>query len=261
MNRASSCLRLFLATLAAASGLTLSHISAAAERVIAETPVRIVTSPDAAIFPESWRGTPVAASGEALPEAEFERVRAILDRALKKYPPQILQTHLRAIYALAELRYSGVITAGTNSRSSVYLKFGDSGKGFTDTYVEGVFHAEFSSILLRNCADRFDRAAWQAANPPGFTYLGHGVEAVKQRKASLVRRDALHEQGFLVEYGQSTLENDLNGVAAALFNGDAALWEIAERFPRIKRKLELTLAFYQAIDPTFTDASFRSLGR
>jgi hypothetical protein len=254
--------RRFFVMLAATACLAPPLFSAEAEqRVIAETPVRIVTSSDPAIFPESWRGAKVAASGEALPEEQFERVRRILDRALKKYPPRILETHLRAIYALSELRYSGVITAGTNSRTSVYLKFGDEQKRYTDAVIEGVFHAEFSSILLRNCADDFDQAAWKAANPPGFTYLGHGVEAVKQRKAGLVRTEGLHAQGFLVEYGQSTLENDLNGMAAALFQGDAALWQIADRFPRIQRKLDLAVAFYHAIDPAFTEASFRSLCR
>lgn len=233
--------------------------AAAGERVILETPSRVITLSDPEIFPESWRRAPVHASGEVLPDDQFDRVRTILDRALKKYPPQVLQADLKAVHVLAELRYCGVVTSGTNSRTSVYLKIGDVEKGFTDAHIEGVFHAEFSSILLRNHANLFDKEAWQAANPPGFKYLGNGVDAVKQKKASTTLREELHEQGFLVEYAQSTMENDLNGFAKLLFNGDARLWRTAEAFPKIKRKLDLTLAFYQKMDPAFSETFFHSL--
>jgi len=229
------------------------------ERVILEKPVRVVTSADSTIFPESWRKPPVLASGEVLPEDQIKRMRMILERALKKYPPQVLKADLKAVYVLAELRYSGVITSGTNSLTTVYLKIGDVKKGFTEAHIEGVFHAEFSSILLRNHAHLFDKAAWQAVNPPGFKYLGNGVDAVKKKVAGTVLRDELHEKGFLVEYAQSTLENDLNGFAKMLFNGGPELWRVAETFPKIRRKLDLTLAFYQRIDPAFTEAFFRSM--
>jgi hypothetical protein len=245
-----------------AGGLLLPLVSSAAdERVILEAPARVVTSTSPAIFPESWQKAPVWASGEALPEEQFDRVRRILGRALAKYPPQVLREDLKAVYVLAELRYSGVITSGTNSRTSLYLKIGDERKGFTDAHIEGVFHAEFSSILLRKHARYFDQAAWQAVNPPGFAYLGNGVDAVKQKKAGLTLREAMHQAGFLVEYAQSTMENDLNGIAKMLFNGESALWEIAARFPKIRRKLDLTLAFYQKIDPAFIEAFFRKLVR
>lgn len=243
-----------------AAACLLPLVSAMAdERVILETPVRVVTSSDPAIFPDSWRRAPVLASGEVLPEDQIKRVRTMLERALKKYPSQVLQADLKAVYVLAELRYSGVITSGTNSRTSVYLKIGEVKQGFTDLHNEGVFHAEFSSILLRNHARFFDKEAWQAVNPPGFKYLGNGVDAVKQKKAGLALRDELHEAGFLVEYAQSTMENDLNGMAKMLFNGEAALWQIADKHLRIQRKLKLTLAFYQKIDPAFSEAFFRSL--
>ena len=239
--------------------LPLPSCSAAAERVIAKAPVRIVTSADASIFPESWRNSPIAASGEVLPDDQVERVRTVLARALKKYPAKVLQTHLKTVYVLAELRYSGVSTSGTNSRNSVYLKVGDDRQGFTEAHLESVFHAEFSSILLRNEKRRFDAEAWRAVNPPGFQYLGHGVEAIKQNKAGLELRESLHELGFFKEYSQSTLENDFNAFAALLFMGDRTRWAVVDGFPKIRRKADLAIAFFQTIDATFTEEYFRSL--
>lgn len=233
--------------------------SASDVRTILDAPVRVVTSADPSIFPESWRKAPISASGVPLAETHFARVRAVMRRALKKYPPQVLRKHLEAVYVLAELRYSGVDTGGTNSRTCVYVKAGDPAGGFTDAHLEGVFHAEFSSILLRNEMRRFDDEAWQAINPPGFRYLGNGVDAIKQRKAGTKLQAGLHEEGFLKQYSQSSLENDFNGFATLLFAGDPKMWAIIDKYPKLQRKVALAIAFYQQLDPTFTEQYFRGL--
>lgn len=248
--------------LGTAACLLQPHVSVAESgHVLLTAPVPVIASADAEIFPKTWRKEPVLASGDLLSEQQIGRARTILAHALKKYPPEVLKRDLKAVYVLSELRYSGVITSGTNSRTSVYLKIGDVEKGFTDAHIEGVFHAEFSSILLRNHSNLFDKMAWQDVNPPGFKYLGNGVDAVKQKKARTMLNDALHESGFLVEYCQSTMENDLNGFAKMLFNGETALWKTAAKFSKIRRKLDLALTFYQKLTPTFTEEFFRRLTR
>lgn len=231
----------------------------AADSVITlrETPVRVATSDSAEIFPESWRGGKVAASAEALPEDRREAALRVMDAALAKYPAEVLSEHLRTLFLLGELRYRGVITSGTNSRTAVYVKIGPVEKGFTARHNEGVFHAEFSSILFRNQPQFLDQEAWKAANPPGFTYLGDGVDAVRQGKARTKADSALNAQGFLSQYSQSTLENDFNGYAARLWTGDAALWQLAKEHPPIHRKLALVLRFYRQLHPTLDEAFFR----
>jgi hypothetical protein len=223
-------------------------------------PIPVVTSDRPGIFPESWLKPSIAASGGELPAAEFERVQRILVPALAKYPEALLKQHLRTIYVLSELKYSGVITSGTNSRNAVYVKIGDVSKGFTDTHNEAVFHAELSSILLRNQPKFLDENAWKSVNPPDFKYLGSGVDAVKQKKAGLKLDERLHEQGFLKEYAQSNLENDFNAFAAMIFAGDGSIWPIAEKHAAIRKKLDLTIDFYHQLDPAFTEDYFRKLG-
>lgn len=233
----------------------------ATDRVIIAQPVPVKTSASEEIFPESWRKPPILASGGELPEEQFERVRKVLGPAIKKYPPQVLEKHLKGVYVLSELKYSGVVTSGTNSRTVVYEKIGDVKQGFTDAHVESVFHAEFSSILLRNRRRDFDEPAWNEINPPGFKYLGSGVDAVKQKKAGLTLDEELHKQGFLKQYSQSTLENDFNAFAATIFAGEGVIWRIAGKHPRIQQKLDLTLDFYKGLDPAFTPEYFRGLAQ
>lgn len=239
--------------------LLLAATLDAAETVITlrETPVPVVTGSGEEIFPEAWRGGKVAASGEMLPDQRREESLRVMDAALAKYPAEVLREHLHRVYLLGELRYRGVITSGTNSKKCVYLKIGLPEKGFTPQHNEGVFHAEFSSILLRNRPEFLDQTAWKAANPPGFTYLGNGVDAVKQDKARTKLDDKLNASGFLSEYGQSTLENDFNSFAARLWAGDAALWEIASQHAAIQRKLSLVMRFYQQLHPRLDEKHFR----
>lgn len=228
----------------------------AEELRLLDFPVVVATSSAPDVFPKSWRGAPISATGELLAESEFERVRGILKYAMSKYPNNVLNQHLKQVFVLSELRYSGVTTSGTNSATNVYLKIGNVQHGFTDEWIERVFHAELSSILWRNRG--LDDQAWCKHNPPDFQYLGSGVDAIKQKKHSVRFDQLLHEQGFLAEYSKSTLENDFNAIVASLFVGDKRLWDLSKEFPRLKGKLELTIAFYSALDPTWTEAKFRS---
>ncbi|MEW4455281.1 hypothetical protein AB1L30_21610 [Bremerella sp. JC817] len=233
--------------------------SYADEQVLASDPVPIRTTSDSTMFPASWRKAPISASGKKLDAAQHERALKIVGEALRKYPARVIEQNLDAVYLLSNLSYSGVSTSGTNSRTVVYVTVDSPRRGFTDQHIEAVFHAEFSSILLRNFPSDFDATAWLAACPEGFEYLGNGVDAIKQNKSSLRSDTKLHSAGFLRQYAQSTMENDFNGFAAFLFSGDKATWEIVQSHPRLKQKLNITLNFFQKIDPALTQDYFEGL--
>lgn len=207
------------------------------------------------IFPASWLPPPISASAE-LPAEQAQRCGSIVKRALAKYPAAVLSKHLKKIYGLGRLEYSGVSTGGTNSRSAVYLVCKEA---YSDNAVENNFHAEFSSILFRNRADDFDKEAWQQVNPPDFRYRGSGVQAIKNKQATVRLAEALHDEGFLNEYGKASMEEDFNSYAARLLMGDAVLWGVMEKHPKVQAKAALVMAFYQKLDAHFTPAFFQSL--
>jgi hypothetical protein len=74
-------------------------------------------------------------------------------------------------------------------------------------------------------------------------------------------KDELHEEGFLHEYGKASLEEDFNSFAGRLFSGDAGLWRAIEKYPRVKAKADLAIAFYTRLDPSLTTEFFQSLPR
>lgn len=249
----------YLPGVAAAWGALLATYAHAADHVLAEKPVPILTSADPTIFPESWRRAPVAASGAILPPQDFERATTILGRALRKYPRAVLRQNLKAVYVLSRLKYSGIAAGGTNSANVVYVQIGEKRMGYTDAQIEGVFHAEFSSILLRNFRRDFDAKGWGKINPPDFHYSGNGVEAVRHHQANGGDGEALYRRGFLHLYSESAIEEDFNAFAAVLFSGDPGRWQVATDHPKLHAKLGLALDFFARIDPTFTPAYFRRL--
>lgn len=228
----------------------------AAQVAIQETPVRIVTSSDPAIFPKSWLRNNCNAQARALPASEIERSRRILNQAAAKYPGHVLDTHLGTVYILRRLAYFGRTASGTNSRRDVYIANGGIREGFSDDWCELTFHHEFSSILLRNLSHCLDKKAWEDVNGPSFRYGVSGVQAMKDGKSRLVFDGALHEEGFLYEYAKSTLENDFNSIAAELFIGHAKFWEIVDRYPKIRSKTDLAIGFYNRVDAGFNRPFF-----
>ncbi len=230
-------------------------------KVIQESPVWIVTSSDPRIFPKRWRSAPFNAQAEMLQEHEVERSRNILNKAIEKYPYLVLKMNLGLICILHRLEFSEITASGTNSRRHVYIANRGLNRGFTDSWVEGTFHAEFSSILLRNFFRYFDKESWERVNQNSFKYGKSGVEAIKRNEGRKTFDASLHEEGFLYEYAKSTLENDFNSIAAQLFLGDVRYWQIVGQYPRIKEKTDLVIAFYHNIDPEFDESFFRSIAK
>lgn len=246
---------LFLAALICAG----SPWAYAEQKVLLKTPVRLVTSSDKEIFPASWLTERIAAAGEELAKEEIERTARVIAGAARKYPAEVLAANLGTVYVLRRLVYFGVAAGGTNSRRDIYLANDGLPLGYTDQALEDAFHAEFSSILLRNFPKYLDTAAWGKANPPGFSYLGTGVEAIKDAKAGLSTTEATLAEGFAYEYAKSSLENDFNALAKRLFNGDARFWGAAGQYPRLRDKTDLAAAFYQRLHPALTGEYFCSL--
>ena len=238
--------------------LGLSPAHAHAQPAQAAAPFIIVDQATPEIFPAQWRVPPISATAETLPIEQQARCRDILQKELAKYPAPVLEANLDGIYVLSRLSYQGVIAGGTNSRRKVYLVMNEK---FTDLRLAAYLHAEFSSILLRNHPEYLDQTAWKANNPPGFTYLGSGVQAIREKKASVHAADTLHPDGFLQQYGKASIEEDFNGFAGDLLMGESRLWTAMEKHPRINAKAHLAITFYTQLHPTLNETFFRSLPR
>ncbi len=211
------------------------------------------------IFPKHWYGGRINAEAEPLSRMERLRVINILNRAFEKYPDLVIRENLDRIYALKKMRFYGVPFGGTNVHNTLYICDDENNPFFTDKYIEGIFHHEFSSILKRTYSWFFNSGEWEAVNPPDFKYGNGGVDAIINGEASLKLNPDYYTQGFLTRYSQASLEEDVNVFAQNLFSGDTKFWAVVDQNTRIRRKSRLLIGFYQKIDPRFNENYFRHM--
>lgn len=238
---------------------------------------RIIFPKNTDFLPEHWREEPISAAIVPLSDPSREIVTQILTRAFSKYPPEILQQNLSKVAVVESLKFYGVAYGGTYiiAAQQIVLVYRPL---FTAQGFEQRFHHEFSSILLQKNKPEFDLNHWSSANSPGTAYRVDGVieepvqeqsESTKvlaeaQKKtggsgAELLNLDPdLMKLGYLTQYNQVSVEQDVNEVAAHLFT-NPEIWDFCRRYPRIDQKVHVLIDFYQKIDPGMDRIFFRKL--
>ena len=168
-------------------------------------------------FPPHWHEPPRNLRASGLDARYADGAIRVISEAMSLYPTPLLSTHLVAVHVLGALEIGGVPYGGTWYPTRAYLVHGAPEDGFTDERLEHAFHHELSSVLLNDYRSLFPEEEWHGATDSSFTYLGSGVNAVRENKVSSAWDFALLEQGILHEYAGSCLENDFNEIAAELF--------------------------------------------
>jgi hypothetical protein len=211
------------------------------------------------VFPAHWYGTRINAEVETLSRTERNRMIGLLQRAFAKYPDQVLRDHLHRVYLFRTMQFYGIHYSGTNAANTVYMSDDELNPLYSDQFIEQVFHHEFSSILKRAYPNRLKVKHWEEINPIWFDYGNGGVDAIRNGEASMELDPDLFSSGFLSEYSQASLEEDINVFAQNIFTGSVSFWNIVDEHERIRRKAELLIAFYHSIDPTFDEKYFRRI--
>lgn len=211
------------------------------------------------MFPEHWTAPPINANAESLPDHEQKRTKEILEVAAGKYPGDFYFP-LNVIFVLRRLTFYGVRYGGTYAaplRNYVYI----TNDGFSNDFIERLFHAELSSVLHKLNPNFLNEALWKQQLPPDFTYT-HPNEtdvALTQLGEQHERFEPeLLELGFLTLYATTNLENDFNSIVKQLFVPDPDLWHVIETYPRIRTKVDLTINFYNSLNSLFTRDHFRA---
>jgi hypothetical protein len=191
------------------------------------------------------------------PTAPIGRSLSTILIAEAKYPPTMLGSCLHQVTLCGSVFINDNEVGGTFGEDALFLVGCITNNPAEVLDLEHAFHHELSSILLRRYS--IDTRAWQACNPPGFEYLGTGVDAIRAGKSSLKMSDAETESGFVNQYAKAALEEDINETAANMFCGGEQFWKAVDSSARLMAKTELLADFYGKIDRSFTIGYFRGL--
>ena len=240
--------------------LICSVVSFAQDTIIDNrTGVKIIFTTEGRIFPDSWYSSTINAKGISLDTSEYKRSEKIIKAVLLKYPVELIQNNLKNIYILSSIIFYDQSFGGTNSSTNIYLSNKGIKKGYTDFYLEQLFHAEFSSILFRNYKHEFDKLEWNDNNPDKFNYGKGGVAALKDNEDSEEFDLLLNKSGFINEYASSSLENDFNSFAKNLFAPKYGFDLLINRYDNLRNKRKLTIQFYRKLDKTFSEKYFNKI--
>jgi len=66
---------------------------------------------------------------------------------------------------------------------------------------------------------------------------------------------------LLTKYATSGMENDINTYTQNLFSPTKGFWEIVDKYPRVRKKVKVLVAFYNRVNPVFTMSYFKKLDR
>ncbi|MDA1195368.1 MAG: hypothetical protein O2894_09305 [Planctomycetota bacterium] len=230
-------------------GLAVSACRSSASPPTAARSPGLAAGLEAGMFPNSWSRPGIEVAAAPLPPERVPTAHTWLTRALAVYPPGFVEQNVERIHLLGALSFRGVDAGGSNSRRRLYVVV-PRGPG-AEAYFRRVVHAEFSSVLWRRHRALLDLDAWVRGTVPGFRYGASGAAAVRHGLADAQPTTWALQQGFLYEYGMSSIENDFNSYAGFLFGDPERLAAFAAQHPGVAHKRALTAAFYRALDARF----------
>jgi hypothetical protein len=171
--------------------------------------------------------------------------------ALVKYPKELLNKYLKAVFISGVIKFYGVEVGGTYLHSWIYLSALEEFKPLGADLYEQNFHHELSSLFIKGA--NFPTIRWQMANESGFKYLPQKIDVIKSASEEK-RRDpkeapSWHKAGFVSDYGMSSMENDYNVYAALAMINPKKLKKLADQYPRIKAKTWILADFYSSLAP------------
>ncbi|MDD4855048.1 MAG: putative zinc-binding metallopeptidase [Sulfuricurvum sp.] len=185
---------------------------------------------------------PVNAEGEQLSDEEILRILPIIREFLSVYSKDLIAKNLKVIYLTKKLFLFGKSFGASYGGTGLYIKSEGINKGFTNEFLLGTMHAEFSSILMKNYT--FPEKAWKSKNPSNFQYVGNGRDMLGTG-ISYSQTPELLAKGLICEYAQASVEEDFNMMVYWLFTKPNELKALAKKYPIINSKLLLVIDFYQ----------------
>ena len=198
-------------------------------------------------LPQGWKDPSLRMVAAPIHKRDAEALEPVIEQFLSAHPTAVIEQNLEHIYLLGKLSFQERDYGGTHTGKSMYIVW-DRSRKYTPEFVLERLHSEFSSILRDQHA--FPNGQWNEVNPAGFTYSGTGFEMLGS--ASIYdATETDQDNGFLVQYSKSSLENDFNIMSAWLFTRPAELDALGLQHERLQRKLTLTEAFYESLSDQY----------
>ncbi len=203
---------------------------------------------------------PSVISGTPLAPDSHERIRALIQREIDRYPSGVLSGGgtiiLSTVIVFDKLMINGQRVAGTYMAGIVFLAAGDfpNAGPQSDSSIARTFHHELSSIFKMRYNQLFNETRFREALPKDFVYDNEKPEA--DPNVVLTGWNAVGSiedvaNGFLAQYATTSLGQDFNSYAELLLWRPEILIHTFAPESAVGRKVRVVRDFYIGIDPRF----------
>jgi len=172
-----------------------------------------------------------------------------LREAAAVYPEGVLDTYAPRVLLAGRLEILSHRVGGTLQPGWVLLATDYLGPGNGSGALARVYHHEVSSLLI--ASRPFPDALWRAALPDAFSYPEGDAARLAATRVHADDLEPFHADGFVSDYGVSSMENDINTYAELLLSDPGRLAALAIEYPAIARKARLVRDYYEALHPDF----------
>jgi hypothetical protein len=184
-------------------------------------------------------------------DAHFQTYLKLVQKALLKYPIEIVKKEIKALYIGGPYQENGGVITGMYERDKIYLFYNHNSGDNSPLFLEQSFHHELSSILIRDYA--FPAFDWLALNPEGFSYIINPIQIDSYMNSidSYDANDSILKQGLVSTYGKVNAENDINTYAELVFTQPEKMKKYITKYPVVSKKFHMLKQFYLSISPEF----------
>lgn len=190
-------------------------------------------------------------SGYQAQNTTIDNFYPALNKFFHVYDKMFLNRNIKQIFLVKSLKYRGDMVGGLSDGSSIYICLDDYSnyQNYRDNIYFHALNHEFSSHIL-NKMSYTKKIVWRSITHFYNETAEFLSKCLRDTTFSRGVEESLLEKGLLTRYSSTNMENDFNVYAEILFSGDRSIISAKQKYPNVKRKLDILKEVYR--DAGFT---------
>ncbi len=172
-----------------------------------------------------------------------------VDEFFSPYPADLIRKEIRDLYFISSLKVNGKPAAGLalNGRKKFLISCNSTHNRME---ILKTFHHEFTHLVVGQNIKIFPISEWQKANPPGWKYK-QDYWTSKTKNNSNQPDKKFFKEGFIREYGQESIEEDIATISEELFTDTEKVLTLSNQYPSLNQKINLLIQFFSKLGVKF----------
>ena len=173
----------------------------------------------------------------------------VVDEFFSPYPVELIRSEIHDLYFVSSLKINGKAAAGEALVGrKKFLISCNSANDHNNTLK--TFHHEFAHLVTGQNSGIFPVREWIKSIPQNWEYRNDYWTSNRKIKSDNPTNNLL-QAGFIREYGQESLQEDIATLSEELFTNPEKIFELSNKYPVLNTKIRLLTQFYSKFGVQF----------